>query len=167
MKKYISLFCALALVMSMIVPGVGAAEENTCCCGATDVTWETLTADTELTAGGHYRLAGDVSRRLTANFAGTICVDLAGYTLSGNAKVANLGNNATNGSPATVLNVMDSSAKQTGVIQGYGGSGNAGGLIYIYKGATFNLYGGTIKPSTTDVVAYCGGAFAVYGTLNV
>ena len=162
MKKHISLFCVLALLAGMIVPGAVAAEDTTCpCCGATNVTWVTMTDNMDLEPGVHYRLAKDTAQKKTLAVAGTYCVDLAGYALSGTNRVF------VAGVEGTVLNLMDSSAKQTGVIQGYGGTGNAGGLFYIVEGATVNIYGGTIQPSTTNVVAYCGGIFSVYDTLNV
>ena len=161
MKKTISLLCSIALLLGMIVPSVAADEDTVCpCCGATNVTWTTMTDNMDMTPG-HYRLEKDTKQKKTLSAAGTYCVDLAGYTLSGTNRVF------VAGVEGVVLNLMDSSAKQTGVIQGYGGTGNAGGLFYIIEGATINVYGGTIQPSTTDVIAYTGGIFSVYGTLNV
>ena len=162
MKKHISLLCILTLLLGMIVPGAAADEATTCpCCGATNVTWTTMTDNMDMEPGVHYRLEKDTKQKKTLSATGTYCVDLAGYTLTGTNRVFIVG------VADAVLNLMDSSAKQTGVIQGYGGTGNAGGLFYIVEGATVNFYGGTIQPSTTNVVAYCGGIFSVYGTLNV
>ena len=162
MKKHISLFCVLALLLGMIVPGAVAAEDTVCPgCGAINPTWTTMTDNMDMEPGVHYRLEKDTTQKKTLSTVGTYCVDLAGHTLSGTNRVF------VAGVAGVVLNLMDSSAKQTGVIQGHGGSGNAGGLFYIKEGATINVYGGTIQPSTTDVIAYTGGIFVVYGTLNV
>ena len=161
MKRSLALVCTVALLLSMIVPGV-SAEDTTCpCCGAMNVTWTTMTDNMDMEPGVHYRLEKDTAQKKTLSAAGTYCIDLAGHTLSGTNRVF------VAGVEGVVLNLMDSSAKQTGVIQGYGGTGNAGGLFYIKEGATINVYGGTIQPSTTEVVAYAGGIFSVYGTLNV
>lgn len=162
MKKQISLFCVLALLLGMIVPGAAAVEDTTCpCCGAMNVTWTTMVDNMDMEPGVHYRLTKDTAQKKTLSTAGIYCIDLAGHTLSGTNRVF------IAGTEDVVLNLMDSSDKQTGVIQGYGGSGNAGGLFYIKEGATINVYGGTIQPSTTNVIAYTGGIFVVYGTLNV
>lgn len=169
MRKVITIISVFALLLGMLVPGASATEDTTCpCCGTENVTWEVLTDGATLEAGVHYRLESNVSglgRSITT--AGTYCIDLAGYTISGTSKVFNLGAKASEGSPAVIMNVMDSSEAQTGLIQGYGNSGNAGGMFYVFAGSVFNLYGGTIKPNTEDVVAYCGGVFSLYGTLNV
>ena len=166
MKKHISLLCALALVVSMIVPSVGAAGENTCCCGATNVTWVEFTADTVPEPGVHYRLLGNVEKKgqWTLETAGTYCIDLAGKTLTTNSRAFIAGSNTTK--PAVVLNLMDSSANQTGVIKSSGSTVAAwsAGVLYACPNATINLYGGTV--TTTDVNTPSAGKGAVVNALG-
>ena len=52
MKKHISLLCILTLLLGMIVPGAAADEATTCpCCGATNVTWTTMTDNMDMEPG--------------------------------------------------------------------------------------------------------------------
>ena len=82
-KRMLSLLCAVAIVLGMIVPSAFAATDTTCDCGATDVQWETLTASTTPQPGKHYRLSGDVtwSSQMSLKTEGTYCIDLAVYTM--------------------------------------------------------------------------------------
>ena len=110
MKRSLAFLCALALLLGMVVPSAMAVADTTCpCCGATNVTWTNFTADTVPEPGVHYRLTGKVEKsgQWTLETAGTYCIDLAGYTLSGTSKVFNLGAKADSGSPAVVMNVME------------------------------------------------------------
>lgn len=170
-KRTLSLICALALMLGMVVPSVHAATACSCC-GAADVEWTTLTADTVPVDGGHYKLAGDVTLAKQYNFnkTATYCFDLAGYTLeSPKDRVFLLGANGDS-SQKVVVNVMDSSANKTGRVEGDSSDASSGGVCYLYDGATLNMYGGTFAPDKPDQnVAKIGGIFQLRGgaTLNV
>lgn len=161
MKRSLAFLCTLALLLGVIVPGV-SAEGNACpCCGADNVTWTNFTADTVPEPGGHYRLTDSVSRskQWTIETAGTYCIDLAGYTISTDSRAFIAGSNST--TPAVVLNLMDSSANQTGVLKSSGSSNSAwsAGVLYSCANAEINLYGGTV--TTTNVNAASAGKGAV------
>ncbi len=167
MKRALALLCTLTLLLGMIVPGAHAVEDTTCtCCGATGVTWTAFTADTVPEPGGHYRLTDSVSRskQWTIETAGTYCIDLAGYTISTDSRVFIAGSNST--TPAVVLNIMDSSANQTGVIKSTGSTNAAwsAGVLYSCSKATINLYGGTV--TTADVNTASAGKGAVVNALG-
>jgi len=179
-KRILSLICTLALFLGvfLVMGSVAYADEATdttqesteavtteVCpmCEATITGWETLTADTTLEAGGHYRLEGKVTKRISFSVGGTLCLDLAGNTLTSNGRTLMLG---TSGGVVSIMNIMDSSNGQ-GVVEAAGGSAYSGGLGYLYKGSILNIYGGSFKPvSDTNVMGYSGGIFNVYGTLN-
>ena len=176
-KRFVSLICAMALVLGMIIPGsnhVHAVSDTTCDCGATNVEWITLTEETVLAPGNHYRLAGDVDTGLihlnTKEEAGTYCLDLAGHTLRSTNNRVFFIVKANDGDPI-VVNIMDSSAQKTGRVVGFwGGPNNGAGVIYLQNGATMNVYGGTFTTANnTEVVAKSGGVFQINsgGTLNM
>lgn len=168
MKRIVSAFCMLAILLGMIVPSA-FAETSCSCCGATDVTWETLTASTTLQSGHHYRLESNLNRGQSiisaSNF--TVCIDLNGKTLSNSSgRLFLVGYNS--GKNNTV-NIMDSSAAQTGkMVGGFSGSGS-GGVVYLYGYNTMNIYGGTVSNSANKGVNM-GGVFQLFGnkaTLNM
>lgn len=172
-KRMLSLICVLAMVLGMIIPATYAVTDTACDCGATNVEWITLTADTALEPGKHYRLEDDLERGIIhlnqASHAGTYCLDLAGHTLcSPKNRAFALG--ATNG-PAVTFNIMDSSAKGTGRVEGFWGNTNySAGVVYLYKGTTMNIYGGTITSTDNAAVnAKNGGVIMVSSgaTLNM
>lgn len=174
-KRLLSLICAFALVLGMIVPASGrvhAAGETAWETTYVDITddgvhcpmcnqevteWISLTAETELADGGHYKLTENVSKNLTVEGI-TICLDLAGYTLTTRI-VADVGG---------VVNLIDSSRGKTGVVTGAGNLGYQGGVIYVReKNAKVNTYNVTIQPGTTGVIAYSGGIVSTVGEFNM
>lgn len=171
MKRIFAILCTLALVLGMVAPGAYAVEDTTCpCCGATGVTWTAFTADTVPEPGVHYRLSGKVEKsgQWTLETAGTYCIDLAGQTLQTNSRVFIAGSNSTK--PAVSLNIMDSSADQTGVLKSSGSSNAAwsAGVLYSCTNAEINLYGGTV--TTTNVNAASagkGGVVTAQGDFNM
>ena len=173
MKRLLSMICALALVLGMVIPTashVHAVTDTTCDCGATNVEWTTLTDDTVLEPGEHYRLEADRTKSIELQKPeniGTYCLDLAGHSISRNNRSIVLGKN--DGSVAITLNIMDSSANQSGRVEGaWGNTSYSAGVVYVYKGTTMNIYGGTF--TTTDnaeVVAKNGGVFQVSGEVNM
>ena len=171
-KRLLSILCALAIVLGMVIPSAYAVTDTTCDCGATNVTWETLTAGIVPEPGKHYRLSGDVTvtSQISIKTAGTYCIDLAGYTLQHKSnRVFLIGNSGT--STDIDVNIMDSSANKTGkILGGTTSTAASGGAIYLYSGVTFNLYGGTAGIyDPDDNKANIGGIFQLLGgsTLNV
>ena len=172
-KRVLSILCAFAIVLGMVIPSAAfAVTDTTCDCGATNVEWITLTASTVLESGKHYRLEGNVelSDQYSISTDGFVaCIDLAGHKLFNNGGRAFL-LGASNGSAAVELNIMDSSANKTGRVEGQSkSSSTSGGVCYLYAGATLNIYGGTF--AAVDLSAYnskTGGIFQIYGaTVNM
>ena len=174
-KKVLSLICALAILLGMVIPSAFAVTDTTCDCGATNVEWTTLTAETALESGKHYRLENDVdlSSQYSISTDLVVCIDLAGHTLSNDSgRVFVLGKNDHSGSATVVVNVMDSSANKTGRVEGQcKSSAVAGGVCYLYAGATLNIYGGTFAAAnlstydckTGGIIQIRGGAVNMYG----
>lgn len=183
MKKILCLLLALA-VCCMLITVAAAADTatvpTTCAAGCEDPVWEPLPSGNTwrtLEAGHyHYYLTqNDTSYRYTPNPGGTvsstnsgnavtICLDLNGYNITTNGRALGVYKNC-------VLNIMDSSAAQTGYIQGSTGDNNSvGGTMFNY--GTVNLYSGTMRYVYDGVgtnPAYAGGVMVVYasGTLNM
>lgn len=175
-KRLLSLICAFAIVLGMIVPASGrvhAAEataeevtyvdistDGTSCpmCGKADAGWIDLAADTVLADGGHYRLAADISYNFSVADSKSICLDLAGHTLTTRITVG----------AGCTMNIIDTSENHSGVITGSGGSGVQGGLLYIRdKTAVLNTYNVNIVPNTSGVTAYAGGTVCTFGQFNM
>lgn len=176
MKRLLSLICVLAIMLGMVIPTashVHAVTDTTCDCGATNVEWIPFTATTTLEPNKHYRLEGNLDLSASihlkdAEHAGTYCLDLAGNTLRrpGNRAII-LGKSSD--CPNIIFNVMDSSTAKSGRVEGaWGNTSYSAGVVYVYKGTTMNIYGGTF--TTTDnaeVVAKNGGVFQVSGEVNM
>ena len=171
-KRLLSILCSLAIVLGMVIPSAYAVTDTTCDCGATEITWETLTADTVPEPGKHYRLAGDVTwtSQRSLKTAGKYCIDLAGYTLqhkSNRAFLLGVSGEVT----ALEMNIMDSSADKTGkLLGGTNSTAASGGSVYLYNGVVFNLYGGTVGTYDPDTdQSKIGAIFQLLGgsTLNV
>ena len=174
-KRFLSILCVLAIVLGMVIPSAAfAVTDTTCDCNATDVEWTTLTAETVLESGKHYRLEGDVdlSAQYSISTDGFVaCIDLAGHTLSNaSGRVFLLGATDNSGSATVVVNVMDSSSGKTGRVEGQCKNSNAsGGVCYLYAGATLNIYGGTFAPANLSTyVCKAGGIIQIRGgTVNM
>lgn len=170
MKRSLALLCSLALVLGMIVPGVSAEGAACPCCGATNVTWTNFTADTVPEPGVHYRLTGKVEKsgQWTLETAGTYCIDLAGQTLQTGSRAFIAGSNSLK--PVVVLNIMDSSANQSGVIKSSGSTNAAwsAGVLYSCANAEINLYGGTVTTTNVNTPsAGKGGVVTAQGNFNM
>ena len=130
------------------------------------VVWQSLAGSLPATASGHYKLTKNVSASqvsLTNN--NTICLDLNGFNYSSSGRAFMLG--ASGGTYSVTLNVMDSSEKQTGVLQGYGGSAYTAGVIYAYSKTALNIYSGTVRAAENGGCAKYGAAIATMGTSSV
>lgn len=175
-KKVLSLICALALVLGMVVPSashVHAVTDTTCDCGATNVEWIPFTESTTLEPNKHYRLEGDLNLSASINLnsaehAGTYCLDLAGHTLRRQNNRTIILGKSSNG-PEVVFNVMDSSSEKSGRVEGFWNNASySAGVVYVYNGTTMNIYGGTFTTTDNDkVVAKNGGVFQVTGEVNM
>lgn len=144
MKKIICLLVAVLTVCLFMQLGLGAraATVPTTCeaCGTTP-TWEVMPATIPTTAGHyHYYLDKDVTpKQLLVQAGVTMCLDLNGYNIQTDGRSMIVYNGAA-------VNIMDSSAAQTGFLQGSRGSNNgAGGTICVQENATLSLYSGTLK----------------------
>lgn len=172
MKKALSLICTLAIVLGMVIPTAYAETNSPCLVCGTDE-WTTLTADTVLEDGGHYRLSGTVSlsKQFSVSTTANVCIDLAGHTLKHDTgRAFLLGNSDGKGNDKVVLNVFDSSENGTGRVEGDSSDAASGGVAYLYNGATINIYGGTFASAETDAnTAKIGGIFQLRGgaTLNM
>ena len=120
-----------------------------------------LTTATTLT-DGHYYLVGNVARpassQNTFNISGTVCLDM-------NGKGFNAHGRALSCSGAT-LNLMDTVGG--GYIAGSDATNNPnGGVAYIQKSSTLNMYSGTLKYVDVADVNSCvvtGGVISISGS---
>jgi len=138
-----------------------AAPAHTASCthGCASVTWTPWNGTVE--AGGHYYLVNDVQLSEVVSITeGTVCIDLNGYTMTGP-----IAGRAFYVNEGTVLNLMDSSAENTGTVAGAGFILKAdGGMVYINGGA-LNLYDATVTGGIVDEDR--GGNIYVYGGVMV
>ena len=125
-------------------------------------------------ATGHYYLASDVEGPQTKIPHGSVvCLDLNGYTYTGESRAFYNDTNVTAAADKATLNIMDSSAAGTGVVTGRGGTlgparGYGGGTIILSKGHELNLYGGTITSyEKGDYGAYSGTVLLIRGNMNM
>ncbi len=176
MKKILCLLLALAaccLLIAVTAAADTSTVPTTCAAGCEDPVWEPLPSGNTwrtLSEGHyHYYLTGnDKTYRYTPNPNGnitstnsgnavTICLDLNGYNITTDGRALGVYKNC-------VLNIMDSSADQTGYIQGSTGDNNTvGGTMFNY--GTVNLYSGTMRYVYDGVgknQTYAGGVVAVY-----
>ena len=111
-------------------------------------------------APGHYILTENVTsqqRQLnySGNLPGTICIDLAGYTFTGDSRAFVVRRDAR-------LNIFDSVG--CGIIQGQATDAVWGGALYVSPGGEIHLYGGTIRHDTSkSETAGSGGAVCARG----
>lgn len=182
MRRALSMICALALTLGMIVPWSGHVHATevtepavTTACPYCDVPvteWETLTADTVWEPGNHYRLTdrlelSQIVNLDTAEEAGTYCIDLAGHTLiNPNNRTFLLGKSG--GTVSVTVNIMDTSLAKSGRVEGFWGKGTSGGVVYMYSGATMNIYGGTFaSANASQASANNGGVFQILSGATV
>lgn len=157
-KRIFAALLALTLVLA-VCPAPAKAAATCPCCGEdlSDITWKSLPNVKTLPAG-HYKLTGDTTLTQQYTTDGTTTVDLNGCTLTP----------AENKRPFYVntgsLNILDSVGTATIVSNGTGTA--SGGLLKVAKGATLNLYGGTVTGGR--VGEGCGGGnVRVEGTFNM
>jgi len=158
-------------MLETLAVSTDGSREGICQHCGTNVTWKPFDGKTDMISGGHYYLPEDnYVAQIHVKDGKTLCFDLNGYTISGDTRAfyTASGGNAT-------LNIMDSSAAQTGRVQGCAGgtgaaAGYGGGAIVVDKGNTLNLYGGTIAyyEKGVNTVASGGTVFVNSGgTMNM
>lgn len=159
----------IALVACFMLATVASATEveeasvPTKCqaCNEEVTDWQVAPSDWSKLAGGHYHFYLDknvsyywLTPGKTAD-AVTICLDLNGYNNAKGGRVLGVYSGHT-------VNIMDSSADQTGYMEGQKGTNNVyGGSIFNY--GTLSLYSGTLKFNSTGVtnhVTSSGGVIA-------
>ena len=165
------LLCLLfALVACFMLATVASATEvettvpTTCqACNEEVTDWQVAPGDWSKLAGGHYHFYLDknvsyywLTPDKTAD-AVTICLDLNGYHNAKGGRVLGVYSGHT-------VNIMDSSADQTGYMEGKKGTNNlSGGSIFNF--GTLGLYSGTLKfnsDGVTNHATYSGGVIAQY-----
>lgn len=149
MKRFFAMVLSLALVLGL-VPAVSVAAAPGVCqaCGTTP-TWEVMPTNWKAKPTGHYHYYLDKDVTPGQLLAGTdikmdVCLDLNGHSINtdGRAMIAWYG---------STINIMDSSANQTGYICGSTGSNNsASGSLAATKNGTIRLYSGTLKFKRDD-----------------
>lgn len=192
MKKPFLLFITLLIGVILLLP-VFAAE--TCpACGKT-VTWETMPSSVPTAAGHyHYALSGDKTiSQWQLKDGVTICLDLQGHTLRSSGRMFNLAtgselnildsvgtgyaiattgnNNVTGGVISIAENAKCSQYGGTLQLETKYVSGRGvgtGGIVYMNKTCTYNLFGGVVqgaelvKSEYTPALTYNGYGSAFY-----
>ena len=169
-KRLSSLALVLFMVISMLPTPVFAAEQqleatdtNGCPHCEGTFTWTELGSTSNLTVlatTGHYKLTEDVTlpSEITIASGNNVVIDLAGHTMT-----AYKGNRAFTVSLDSALYIIDSSAANTGKLQGSGtatASGKHGGVVYV-TGGRFELHDATV---TGGKVAGAVRGGNIYGT---
>ena len=165
MRKLFCLFAVLiACLMLATVASAEATVPTTCqACNQEVTDWQVAPSSFAGLEGGHYHfyLNNNVSYYwLTPGKTAdpvTVCLDLNGFHNTKEGRVLGVYNGHT-------VNIMDSSADQTGYMEGKKGTNNPTGGAIFNLGA-LNLYSGTLKFNTsgaTDHKTYRGGVIAQY-----
>ena len=164
-EKMINLF---EKMLGMMVAGEDMSREAMCVhCGEV-VRWDAYKGESVLDTGHYYMIDDSQSAQVHINPKANVCFDLNGYTLSGDTRAIY----TTSGGGATI-NIMDTSAGQTGKLMGRGSkfgitTGFNGASMIIDSGNTCNFYSGTItvnKEGVRSVAA--GGVIRNKGTFNM
>jgi len=162
MKKTI-LFVLCVVTCLLLAMSVMADTQAPTTCHACNAqkTWTVMPESWKTLTEGHYHYYLDKNvtpgQLITPSDVNvTICLDLNGYSIETNGRAMSLNS-------GTVLNLMDSSAGETGAVCGTTGSNNtASGTIAMKKGCQFNLYSGTVKFSKDDVgLGMCRGVVGI------
>lgn len=155
-------------MLNMLEAGESDEYLATCEHCKTTVTWEPYNGQAQLFTG-HYYLREDVkSKQIHIMQGEQVCFDLKGHTLRGDNRAF-----YTYSKGGSTLNLMDTSANQSGTIMGSGGntgiiSGYSGATVIVDTGNTMNFYGGTMTVYHTSVRSIAnGGILLNKGTFNM
>lgn len=164
-KRLLVLLLVVALAVTVSV-FTATAETNWSAhvcpvCGGEAREWLPLhkaTANDEVLPAGHYYVAGEVTdaSKYFQVTGATVCIDLNGnkYARTGQGALFSVKSSA-------VLNIMDSSAGETGVLQTENSYTSYAGLIQVWNTASCNLYSGTLKYAGTGKYSPKGGTIYV------
>ena len=124
--------------------------------------WSSLTSSNTSLSSGYYYLTGDLTANISIKSGETVTICLNGHTLTPGSKKKNKVKvviDVLDGANFTLCDCSgDNSGKVTGADRNkkYGGGG-----VYVYDGATFTMYGGTI---TGNSAGYGGGVYVASST---
>ena len=165
-KRILSCLLVVALVASVLVAPVRAAEDRLCSCGCGEqiskIQWQPWIFTEGNAETGHYYLDGNYASQtdtITVPAFKSVCLDLRGNVYdTENIRMFSL---------EGALSVMDSVG--TGMILTTGKNGTAAGFAYVSSVGELNIYGGTVRfVPREDVVIPAGGLIYVRsGRLNI
>ena len=160
-KTMILVLCVAACALLALNVMASTQAPTTCQACNTQKTWMVMPASfSSLTEGHyHYYLKQDVTPGqliLPGDANVTVCLNLNGHSIQTDGRAMSIGTGA-------VLNLMDSSAGETGYVCGSTGSNNtASGTIAMSANSQLNLYSGTVKFSKDDVgLGMCRGVVGI------
>lgn len=132
------------------------------------IAWKAYNGVSSLETGHYYLLEDTMAPQIHIAPGHTVCFDLNGYSLKGDTRAIYTSSNG-----GSTFNLMDTSARKTGKLQGCGGSvgaaiGFGGTSILIDKGNVFNFYSGTIAPYERSMRSVAtAGTLRNSGTVNM
>ena len=150
MKKvlYVVMAVLLCVLLAMAAMADTAAPTTCQACGSAQE-WEVMPSSWKTLTAGHYHyyLDKDVTPGQLVTAEGvtgiTVCLDLNGHSINTNGRAI---------IARGVVNIMDSSAAESGYICGSTGTNNtASGSLAAVKGGTLRIYSGTMKFQKDDV----------------
>ena len=164
LKKVLTLFVCMALILSCF-PVVNAAGEKTYCayghtshsgvtCDAELITWSEWTSTTSLPTSGSYYLTGDVTISSACN-PSDLNLDLNGCNITRTLSSSSTGSACNVFSVATGKSFLltDTNAERTGIVSVSFSNGKSvanttlGKVVKVGPNATMKLYGGIIDGS--------------------
>lgn len=152
-KRILSIFMALCLCCALL-PTTALAVNLPW--ESSPVDWTALTGGQTLTDGGKYYLTDNITISSTISITGDVTLDLNGHTLTyqnegTKGSVLKVGDGGSNSGNLT-LQDSGTGGKITG---GTGFSGTntdtSGGGVYVNKGSTFTMTGGTIENCSATI----------------
>ncbi|MBR4863949.1 MAG: hypothetical protein IKU07_05175 [Oscillospiraceae bacterium] len=157
-------------MLDTLAVSADGAKENYCQhCGIT-TKWLPFDGKTLMSSGHYYLPFDNHVAQMHVKGGITLCFDLNGHSVYGDTRAF-----YTASGDSSVLNIMDNSSHQTGVVYGCGSStgagvGFGGGTLIVDKGNTVNLYSGTLANYERGINTVSSGA-VVYvssgGTMNM
>lgn len=155
-------------MLDMLASGHSYSRQGMCQHCQTEVTWEPYNGQGILYKGHYYLRENTEARQIRIADNEQVCFDLNGYTLKSENRSFYTNNNGN-----AILNLMDTSAGQTGVVMGCGANygvngGYNGATIIVDTGNTMNFYSGTITAYQTGIRSVLsGGVVRNKGTVNM
>lgn len=140
--------------------GEAVGKPNHTCADTEYMPWPETNS---LPTSGKYYLTGDVTVSSTYEIRGELSLCLNGYTITGSTRIYKI---------YSTFNLSDCAAKNTdgtykGMLLGTQTKTTLGPVFYMYKGGTFNLFGGELTVSETSKTAQVGIGGVQVGTMNM